>query len=198
MQPAHGHAAAHWVTHGENLCGTFMKVCDDLGVLSKLLGGITTDSALNNNTFLRSLEETCQSRDISFDHESRHVRCMAHIINLAVDEFLDKLDSSPKDSEDAYDKHYIPDPKSAGFIQRLHKLVVEVRSSVQHLEQFARQCDHDGIRPKELVVDVRTRWNSWDDAIKRALELRKPLDYMTDLSSDLRGFKLVDKGVEAS
>src|SRR5262249_1836596 len=130
---------------GENLCGTFMKACDDLGVLHKLLA-ITTDNATNNNTFLRSLEEKCRGWGISFDRKSRHVRCMAHIINLAVNDFLDKLNSSPKESEDAYDERYIPDAQSAGFMPRLRKLVVEVRSSVQHLEQFADRCKHDEIR----------------------------------------------------
>ena len=176
---------------GENLCGIFKRACDEFGVLPKLLA-VTTDSAFNNNTFMRSLKEECQRQGISFDHESRHVRCMAHIIHLAVGDFLDELDSYPEDSENAYGENYIPDPRSAGFIPRLRKLVVEIRSSVQRCEQFARQCEADKIRPKELMVDVRTRWNSTYDMIERALELRKPLDEMAELVSDLRKYKLTD------
>jgi hypothetical protein len=176
---------------GENLSGIFQRACDEFGVLHKLLA-VTTDSASNNNTFMRSLKEECQRRGILFDHESRHVRCMAHVIHLAVGDFLNALNSMPEDSENAYGENYIPDPRSAGFIPRLRKLVVEIRSSVQRREQFARQCEAAKIRPKELVVDVRTRWNSTYDMIERALELRKPLDEMAELVSDLRKYKLTD------
>lgn len=39
-------------------------------------------------TFLRALEQACIERHIDFHHERNHVRCIAHIMNLAVQEIL--------------------------------------------------------------------------------------------------------------
>jgi len=126
------------------------------------------------------------------NHESRRVRCVAHIINLAVQAFLRKLNASALDDENAYDEQYAADARRVGFIPRLRKLVVKVRESPLRRERFADQCGYNGIRPKELVIDVRTRWNSTCDMIERALELRKPLDKMTELDADLHRYKLTD------
>jgi hypothetical protein len=46
------------------------------------------------------------------------------------------------------------------------------------------------MRPKELIIDVRTRWNSTHDMIKCALELRGPLDNITIADPDLGAYKL--------
>ena len=39
-------------------------------------------------TFLKVLEEACIERHIDFHHKRNHVRCIAHIMNLAVQEIL--------------------------------------------------------------------------------------------------------------
>ena len=39
-------------------------------------------------TFLKVLEEACIERHIDFHYKQNHVRCIAHIMNLAVQEIL--------------------------------------------------------------------------------------------------------------
>ena len=39
-------------------------------------------------TFLKVLEEACIERHIDFHHKRNHVWCIAHIMNLAVQEIL--------------------------------------------------------------------------------------------------------------
>jgi hypothetical protein len=41
--------------------------------------------------FLGCLEEACCERGIKFSKDEQHVRCVSHVMNLAVQEFLDKL-----------------------------------------------------------------------------------------------------------
>jgi hypothetical protein len=51
----------------------------------------TTDNASNNDTLISKLEATCQCRNIEFAANNHHVRCLAHVINLAAQAALSKL-----------------------------------------------------------------------------------------------------------
>jgi hAT family C-terminal dimerisation region/Domain of unknown function (DUF4413) len=192
---------------GENLCHTFVGACRGFDVLPKLLA-ITTDNTSNNDTFLDNLEMACQEQDIPFSSESMHVRCAAHVINLAVQDLLSALNSAALDSDTAYTEAYTADSNTAdsntassnttdtnttGFITRLRKLVIKVRSSPQRREEFARACKDAKTGRKKLIVDVRTRWNSTYAMIKRALELRRPLDITVATVPDLDGYKLTGR-----
>lgn len=84
---------------GDNLAKVFVNVCNEFGILSKIQA-ITTDNAANNITFLRNLEISCQEQSVSFQLKHRHVRCLAHIMNLAVQDFLEALKSQALDDED--------------------------------------------------------------------------------------------------
>lgn len=49
---------------------------------------ITADNASNNNSFLKKLERICKEKQIDFNHKKNNIRCLAHIINLTVQEIL--------------------------------------------------------------------------------------------------------------
>lgn len=53
--------------------------------------GITTDNATNNDVFIKMLEDSCKIKKIEFSAYNHHVRCLAHIINLAAQDSLSKL-----------------------------------------------------------------------------------------------------------
>ncbi|PKY33580.1 hypothetical protein RhiirB3_394916 [Rhizophagus irregularis] len=44
-----------------------------------------------NDTLIKSLESVCQERSIDFITKNNHVRCLAHIINLATQAALSSL-----------------------------------------------------------------------------------------------------------
>ena len=60
------------------------------------------------------------------------------------------------------------------FIQ-LHTLISKIRSSPQCREKFHLYCINAGKEPLELILDVKTRWNSTYDMMDRALKLREVL-----------------------
>jgi hypothetical protein len=86
---------------GENLSKVFVNTCNEFGILTKIQA-ITTDSASNNFTFAQHLENACQIRGIQFQAKNFHVRCLAHVMNLAVQDFLEELKSQPLNDEDDY------------------------------------------------------------------------------------------------
>ena len=51
----------------------------------------TTDSASNNDTLIDSLESICINQHIDFTKQNNHIRCLAHVINLAVQDALASL-----------------------------------------------------------------------------------------------------------
>ena len=51
--------------------------------------------------------------------------------------------------------------------------MIKIRSSTQWHEKFSCQCEVAGLSDKELVLDVKTRWNSTFFMIERSCELRE-------------------------
>lgn len=61
---------------------------------------VTTDNATNNDTLMKDLERNCQDRNINFTAKNNHVRCLAHIINLAAQDALATLKVGYIENED--------------------------------------------------------------------------------------------------
>ena len=99
---------------------------------------------------------------------------MAHIINLTVQTLLDDLDSSQK------------------AISKLRKVITLIQSSPQRRERFQAQCTASNKRQKELILDVKTRWNSTYSMIETASEYSDPLDNTIATDRDMRTNELCD------
>jgi hypothetical protein len=50
---------------------------------------------------MKYLESTCQNKNISFDAINNYCRCIAHIMNLAVQEILKQIKAGEAETEDA-------------------------------------------------------------------------------------------------
>ncbi|GBC14448.2 ribonuclease H-like protein [Rhizophagus irregularis DAOM 181602=DAOM 197198] len=106
---------AHWITEnwklksflldfiklkgphsGANIKDAFLKSLKNFNIESKILG-VTTDNASNNVTFLKAVESDLSQRYIYYDSEDKHVRCLAHIINLAAQQVLTTLKATDND-----------------------------------------------------------------------------------------------------
>jgi flagellar basal body rod protein FlgC len=52
---------------------------------------ITSDNASNMDTMLSYIEKSYMDAEINFNKENQHIRCLAHIINLAAQNALKHL-----------------------------------------------------------------------------------------------------------
>ena len=49
---------------------------------------------------MKYLENVCQNKSISFDANDNHCRCIAHIMNLAVQNILKQIKAGEAETED--------------------------------------------------------------------------------------------------
>ncbi|PKY60469.1 hypothetical protein RhiirA4_301415, partial [Rhizophagus irregularis] len=49
---------------------------------------VTMDNASNNVTFLQAVENELSKKFIDFNSKDKHVRCLAHVMNLAAQQAL--------------------------------------------------------------------------------------------------------------
>lgn len=137
---------------------------------------VTADNASNNTTFLKALEDTCNKKEINFDHKKNSIRCLVHIINLTVQEILRYIKADDAQEEDEILELILQEERENHFnveiIPRLRRLIVKLRSSPQWKEKFARRCEFYSKSTTNLILDVRTRWNSTFFMLDRVLNLR--------------------------
>jgi len=65
------------------------------------------------------------------------------------------------------------DDVNVEIIPKLRLLIVKIRSSPQQKEKFARRCKFFSIQSLNVILDVKTRWNSTYLMLDRALKLRE-------------------------
>jgi hypothetical protein len=94
------------------------------------------------------------SRDkIIWDHKENWIPCIAHIINLVVQRFLNTTThiEAGKNLEDF---------ALVSLIAKVRSGAKAIRSSPQRWEEFKSYCQLCEVPPLKIYIDVATRWNS--------------------------------------
>ena len=170
---------------GENLASIVYTVLSELDIGAKLLS-ITGDNASNNPAMARILYDMLKAdydteiipqgntRPIMrYQGESSFIRCLAHILNLIVKEFLTIL----KASDITADYQIVNDlEKNLSVIQlqsafsRIRILTLYISATSERKKEWQNLCQIKGMDSKLIQYDVDTRWNSsyrmLDDAWK--------------------------------
>ncbi|KAJ6648390.1 putative AC transposase, partial [Pseudolycoriella hygida] len=183
--------------------------------LDKIIS-ITVDNASSNDTFFDQLEDIF---DILADDQ--HIRCLAHIINLAAQDMLKSLnyftsdpDEEPPQAEgecedelnnevledidlDAEiidcDESELSQEDNENTIIKLRTLVRKIRKSVQLRQKLKKMCSIYVLKYLTPILDVMTRWNSTYDMILRAEYLKVPLKMLFSGEKSLASLRITDR-----
>ena len=178
------------ITHkGSEQSVLIASVLGEYDILKKL-GYVIGDNHGSNDTLCRSLQSHLLEKEIEWDAATHRIRCIGHILNLAVQYFLfgngnDTVASSEVDEvdeDDGSDKSAESDESGAettrgkksstrgkkgwrkmGPLRKLHNIAVFIRSSVPRFNDF------ESLAHRSLPLDNSTRWNSWHEMLSVAI-----------------------------
>ena len=186
LPPVKGHS-------GQMQFTALLPVLQDYGIVRKL-GALVADNSGTNDTLCREIEaHLLEEEHLEWDSTHWRLRCLGHIINLAVQAFLFHNSIEMEDLE-SYD-----DLEAAGQFQnddetrkkfrllgplgKLHNIIVNIRGSTSRTAEFL------DLAGRMIPLDNRTRWNSWFESLLVADKHMSSVDTYTkehfaELSAD--------------
>jgi hypothetical protein len=135
---------------GKLLAASLVDIFEEFALSKSQVFTVTVDNASNNNTMIEELIKVGYIQ--SPEH---HIRCFAHILNLAAQDLL----------------AYIAD-----LVKQLRINNKFIRKSPQRLEQFVLICQINNETFNKPQVDSKTRWNSTYDMLLVNLKLKRSMD----------------------
>eukprot|EP00733_Pompholyxophrys_punicea_P001640 Pompholyxophrys_punicea_v1_NODE_899_length_1161_cov_6.495479.p1 type:complete len:210 gc:universal NODE_899_length_1161_cov_6.495479:432-1061(+) len=122
------------------------------------------------------LSAFCQSSGIVFQPEWSWVRCLAHVINLIVQDILSKFKPSKKLSDlsrELNDDESSILRETVGFpVCKLMLLVRKIRRSPQQIQKLKKIAQSKGLEGLMPILDVPTSWNSTFQMLQRCYQFR--------------------------
>ena len=111
-----------------------------------------------------------------FDRK-RHMPCLAHVLNLAVQDGLKDLKTTA--DEDTSTSCILSSKSLGDVVSRVRKIVKVIRSSPARVEKYEQFCHDLGISSTSMPnLDISTRWNSTYDMLSEAYEKKMVLEKM--------------------
>jgi len=164
--------------NGARLGQALYKLCNRVRIIPKV-GHITCDNAKNNDTMLQEFARCYEIKmGSAFDVKRRHIRCLAHIVNLATQAVISTRSKSKYFNGDPDDDHL---PEDLGATERdeiglVRSICVKARSSAQRKEAFKAIQYRQKVPPLQLLLDMKVRWSSTFVMLTRAESRRRAID----------------------
>jgi hypothetical protein len=174
---------------GEYLAEELQTVTDGLGI-TRAVFTCTRDNASVNNVMLSEFEKLAQAYPTSsqqpwtFTVKEGDVRCIAHIINLAVQATLKALKADPSAEINDYRCELgaarIPHTVESNTeimitLAKLRRHIYVFRNRRQWSDALRRQTLAASLKPRQLTLDMLIRWNSTYHMLTTAKYLRDPI-----------------------
>ena len=129
---------------------------------------------------VKELETLLLIDGVMWNPDTRHIRCLTHIINLVVGAFISNL----------------VDDDTMSFkstLSKVRSIAKAIRGSTLMWEAFSECCKSYGLNPMTIPLDVAPRWNSQYAMLEQAVYLRRACHRLVDdFERSLGMFKLTD------
>jgi hypothetical protein len=174
---------------GEYLAEQLAVVTDSLDITGAIFT-CTRDNASANTMMLSEYEKlasNCQTstqQPWTFTVKEGDVRCIAHIINIAVQAALKSLKADADTETEAYRCEQgaarIPHTRDThvevmNTLAKLRRHIYVFRNRRAWKDALQRQTKAAGLKPQQLSLDMPVRWNSTYHMLHTALNLRIPI-----------------------
>ena len=165
--------------------------------LQKKVQGITLDNASSNTIFINELGSFMDQNGIVFNTDDQHFRCMAHIENIGAQNFLLELklqnedgieENTDSDSEEEI--VIISQRINQCPIAKLKELFIKIKYSEQLRLKLDCCCISTNTKALAPTIDLKTRWYSTHDMIRKRKKLRKALDLLCMSNLDMQKYSL--------
>ena len=131
---------------GSDIAQIFHNVTEFYEISEKIVG-ITLDNVSANTTFIEELEKILTSKSIEFDKEDQHFRCLAHIINLGVQDLLQLLEidlenqdildkDDSESSDDDEDEINLDDNRILNIVKKIKFFSKKIKNSETHFNKL--------------------------------------------------------------
>ncbi|KFY19337.1 hypothetical protein V493_08008 [Pseudogymnoascus sp. VKM F-4281 (FW-2241)] len=174
---------------GEYLASQLYAVTDDMGITGAIFT-CTRDNASANTVMLAKYKRLASNHSTStqqpwtFTVKEGDVRCIAHIINIAVQHALKTLKADPSAEAETYrceqgaariprtvDSH----TEVMNTLAKLRRHIYVFRNRRLWKDALQKQTMVAGLKVQQLSLDMPVRWNSTYKMLETASKLRVPI-----------------------
>ncbi|KFY79733.1 hypothetical protein V499_01319 [Pseudogymnoascus sp. VKM F-103] len=175
---------------GEYLAQQLALVTDDMGITGAVFT-CTRDNASANTVMLAEYERIAKDQEVTtqqpwtFRVKEGDVRCIAHIINIAVQDALKTLKAAPAEQAESYRCEQgaarIPTSSSESNIEvkntlsKLRRHIYVFRNRRQWKDALQKQTIAAGLKKLQLSLDMPVRWNSTYEMVSAVIKLQTPI-----------------------
>jgi hypothetical protein len=174
---------------GEYLAEQLAAVTDSMAITGAIFT-CTRDNGSSNTVMLSEYEKLASNTQTStqqpwtFTVKEGDVRCIAHIINLAVQAALKSLKADPDAETETYRCEQgaarIPLARDSqgevmNALAKLRRHIYVFRNRRAWKDALQRQVKAAGLKPQQLSLDMPVRWNSTHHMLDIALKLQIPI-----------------------